>query len=255
MVDKIVREHRGGFCYELNSAFGWLLRQLVRFRSLLTRFCSSFACDFAPFFCSFFGCSLLSISEHSVVRVCSVCARVLLTFASRLPHFQGFDVQRLSARMNTITPDVFGPPFDHLCLRVNGTWLCDVTASYAMGPLELRTIGRQPQRSHGVLYRLAEYEYGELVEQRTAPTGDEPALRQTGELMLLKHNYLDGWLQTYIVDLRERRLPEFADMCLHHQSSPRTQFTRGRFCTIATSDIWMALRKVRRLAPCSLLRV
>ena len=96
MVHKIVREHRGGFCYELNSSFGWLLRQL------------------------------------------------------------GFQVERLSARMNTIVPDVFGPPFDHLCLRVNGTWLCDVTASYAMGPLELRTAGRQPQRSHGVLYRLAE---------------------------------------------------------------------------------------------------
>lgn len=40
----------------------------------------------------------------------------------------------------------------------------------------------------------------------------EPALAQTGELMLLKHNYLDGWLQTYIVDLQERQLSEFADM-------------------------------------------
>eukprot|EP01043_Picozoa_sp_COSAG02_P040582 COSAG02_NODE_3296_length_6994_cov_6.368528_2_plen_156_part_00 len=96
IVNKIVRERRGGFCYELNSGFGWLLRQL------------------------------------------------------------GFTVERLSARMNTIMPDVFGPPFDHLCLRVNSTWLCDVTASYAMGPLELRTTGQQPQRSHGVLFRLAE---------------------------------------------------------------------------------------------------
>ncbi len=96
MVNKIVRERRGGFCYELNSSFGWLLRQL------------------------------------------------------------GFTVERLSARMNTIVPDVFGPPFDHLCLRVNRTWLCDVTASYAVGPLELRTTGQQPQRSHGVLFRLAE---------------------------------------------------------------------------------------------------
>ena len=96
IVNKIVREHRGGFCYELNSSFGWLLRQL------------------------------------------------------------GFVVERLSARMNTVVPDVFGPPFDHLCLRVNGTWLCDVTASYAVGPLELRTTGRQPQRSHGALFRLAE---------------------------------------------------------------------------------------------------
>jgi hypothetical protein len=44
--------------------------------------------------------------------------------------------------------------------------------------------------------------------------GWEPARANTGELMLLKHNYLDGWLQTYIVDLKERRLPEYADMCV-----------------------------------------
>jgi len=27
-LDKIVRQHRGGFCYELNGAFAWLLRQI-----------------------------------------------------------------------------------------------------------------------------------------------------------------------------------------------------------------------------------
>ena len=110
--------------------------------------------------------------------------------------------------------------------------------------------------------------------------GWEPARATAGELMLLKHNYLDGWLQTYIVDLEERRLPEYADMCvigmlhraithamtnakskfrgrsctkclpgrarrrcLHHQSSPRTLFTKGRLVTIATTDIWQALRR------------
>ena len=30
-------------------------------------------------------------------------------------------------------------------------------------------------------------------------------------------------------------------MCAHHQSSPRSMFTKGRFCTIATSDIWAAV--------------
>ena len=28
LLDKIVRRRRGGFCYELNGAFGWLLREL-----------------------------------------------------------------------------------------------------------------------------------------------------------------------------------------------------------------------------------
>lgn len=43
--------------------------------------------------------------------------------------------------------------------------------------------------------------------------------------MLLKHNYLDGWLQTYIVDLRERRLPDYADMC----ATCSDTFTRNAF--------------------------
>ena len=30
-------------------------------------------------------------------------------------------------------------------------------------------------------------------------------------------------------------------MCAHHQSSPRSMFTKGRFCTIATADIWAAV--------------
>ena len=57
-----------------------------------------------------------------------------------------------------------------------------------------------------------------MVDRHQGSTGSnlanrlEPALADTGELMLLKHNYLDGWLQTYIVDLQERRLPEYADM-------------------------------------------
>ncbi|MBL8045525.1 MAG: arylamine N-acetyltransferase, partial [Anaerolineales bacterium] len=28
LFEKIVRQHRGGFCYELNGLFAWLLRQL-----------------------------------------------------------------------------------------------------------------------------------------------------------------------------------------------------------------------------------
>lgn len=69
--------------------------------------------------------------------------------------------------------------------------------------------------------------------------GWEPARATAGELMLLKHNYLDGWLQTYIVDLEERRLPEYADMCVigmlhraitHAMTNAKSKF-RGRSCT------------------------
>ena len=110
-----------------------------------------------------------------------------------------------------------------------------MTASFAMTPLELRTLGVQPQRSHGVLFQLAEYAGStgiagthfpfvlhrvllctERIES-TQPEAalmysylvgyavDEPALRGEGELMMSKYNYLDGWLETYIVDLQERR--------------------------------------------------
>ena len=46
--------------------------------------------------------------------------------------------------------------------------------------------------------------------------------------MLLKHNYLDGWLQTYIVDLRERRLLDYTDMC----ATCSNTFARNAFASL-----------------------
>ena len=178
ILDKVVRQRRGGFCYELNTAFGWLLRAL------------------------------------------------------------GFHVDRLSARMNTATLGQFGPPFDHMCLRVGGRWLCDVTASFALGPLQLRIGQRQSQRSFGQIFRLRQHidGGGRARIRRNRPS-------EAGELMLTKHNWFDGWLDTYIVDLRRRAVSEFGPMCIFHQSSADTLFLTGRFISMAVDDVGKSLRR------------
>ena len=49
------------------------------------------------------------------------------------------------------------------------------------------------------------------------------------------------WVKSPVAWVVGGRLPEYSGMCAHHQSSPRSMFTKGRFCTIATSDIWAAV--------------
>ena len=182
ILDKVVRCRRGGFCYELNSAFCWLLRAL------------------------------------------------------------GFHVERLSARMNTAAAGVFGPPFDHMCLRVNHRWLCDVTASFALGPLQLRAAERQPQRSFGQLFRLRHYGGPTGLSRWTKGSRLESSAAD-GELMLAKHNWYEGWMDTYIVDLTTRVISDYDSMCVHHQSSAETLFLRGRFVSVALADVGEGLRR------------
>ncbi len=50
LYDKIVRRHRGGFCYELNGLFAWLLRQLGFTVTLLSAQVAQADGDFSPDF-------------------------------------------------------------------------------------------------------------------------------------------------------------------------------------------------------------
>ncbi|HEY5005937.1 MAG TPA: arylamine N-acetyltransferase, partial [Ktedonobacteraceae bacterium] len=50
LFNKIVRQHRGGFCYELNGLFAWLLRQLGFQMSLLSASVSNGTDQFSPEF-------------------------------------------------------------------------------------------------------------------------------------------------------------------------------------------------------------
>jgi len=152
IYDKVVHRRRGGFCYELNGLFSWLLREM------------------------------------------------------------GFDVTLLSARVFEHGRE--GPEFDHLTLLVRcGTeWLADVGFGDSfLDPLRLErgTLQRQGERC----YRLTEGEGG----------------------WILWEGKLEGeWKPCYAFTLAPRRLSDFAGMCLYHQTSPASTFTRQRLCSLAT---------------------
>jgi N-hydroxyarylamine O-acetyltransferase len=154
ILHKIVNEHRGGFCYELNGAFAVLLRAL------------------------------------------------------------GFRVTLLSARVAR-EDGSYGPEFDHLTLRVDleKPWLADVGFGECfLEPLRLEPSIQQPQS--GRIYRLTSMDSGFGLEVMA-----------------------DGkWKKEYAFTLQPRQLPEFAEMCHYHQTSPESHFTRQRICSLATPE-------------------
>lgn len=123
----------------------------------------------------------------------------------------------LGYRVDLLAAGVFdarepGPPFDHLCLRVllDEPWLVDV----GFGDnflLPLRLDDREEQRDPVGVFQLV-----------AAPQERLDLLR-------------DGEPQ-YRFDLVGHELAEYDPMCVHHQTSPASHFTRGTVCSLATAD-------------------
>jgi N-hydroxyarylamine O-acetyltransferase len=127
----------------------------------------------------------------------------------------GYEVDLLSARVRR-DDGGFGPPFDHMCLRVRAsgrTWLADV----GFGELFRRPLALGAPAAH-VGGRVA---YG--------------VRRAGGELELARREGDGPWTPQYRIDPAPRRLDEFVPMCAFHVSSPEGPFTRRRICTIATA--------------------
>jgi len=149
LVDKIVERNRGGFCYELNGAFGALLTAL------------------------------------------------------------GYEVTLLCAR--AATPDGFGPPFDHLALRVDvdgEPWLVDVGfGRFSHRPIRLAERGEQKDPAGTFLVT-------------SEPDGDLTVL-------------LNG-AREYRLETRPRTLAAFEPTCWWHRTSPKSHFTRSLVCSRLT---------------------
>jgi len=153
LFQKIVRERRGGFCYELNGLFGWLLERL------------------------------------------------------------GYAVTRLSGRVYSPSGER-GPELDHLALRVDldRPFLCDV----GFGEGFLEPLPLEPGEISG----------GGRASSRLSRSGEEWLYeRRAGT---------EPWERQYTFTLLPRRMEEFAPMCVFHQTSPESPFTRRRLCTLAT---------------------
>ena len=163
LYEKFVLNRRGGFCYEQNGLFSWLLQQL------------------------------------------------------------GFDVTLLEASVMG-DDGRFGPPFDHLTLRVLCPadpdqpalpWLADVGFGDSFRqPLRLDRLG-VPQQEGARAYQIDEAD-GSLLLQQREPDGK--------------------WEKQYRFTRQPRRLADFAEMCMYHQTSPHSHFTQRRVCSLATAN-------------------
>ena len=157
LFQKIVTLKRGGFCYELNGLFHWLLQEL-RFQATL-----------------------------AMGRV--------------------YDRDKRG----------YGPEFDHMLNLVEvdeRTWIVDVGfGDFSMHPLEFRL--HQP---------LADISGQFLIEEEDLEYFKVSRFSQKEK----------RYLPEYIFSTKERRLSDFAGMCLYHQTSPDSHFTQKKVCTIAT---------------------
>ncbi len=147
----------------------------------------------------------------------------------------GFHVELLAASVARAGGG-FGPPFDHLALRVelDQAWLVDVGfGDGAEEPLALTP--RVVQLDPAGRFRLD----------------------REGERLLVMRERDAGFTPAYLLDLRARSLHEFAATCRDHQRLPDSPFTGRRICTrrtgsgrvTLTDDRLIETGRVRRELP------
>ncbi len=131
----------------------------------------------------------------------------------------GFEVDLLPGRVHGA--DGFGPPFDHLALRVAAPespwpWLVDVGfGRFSERPLRLDNRREQPDPAG--IFRLVDTDDGDLVVLRDASP-------------------------EYRLERRARALPDFEAAYWWRATSPRSPFTRSLVCSRMTTTGRVALR-------------
>jgi N-hydroxyarylamine O-acetyltransferase len=143
-----------------------------------------------------------------------ICYELNSAFCSLLSAL-GFRVSMLSAGVAR-DEGGFDPPFDHMALLVHleERWLADVGFGDSFRePLRLDLRGDQDQ--NGESYRIVDAEDQHLIVERLES---------------------ETWKPQYRFTLDPYELQAFGEMCLYHQTSPESPFTRKRVCTLATPD-------------------
>lgn len=126
----------------------------------------------------------------------------------------GHSVERLSARVHG--PTGYGPPLDHLALRV-GDLLVDVGfGSHSTYPLRLDTT--EDQHDPAGVFRVTPARYGEYEVTRNGEVG-------------------------YFLEARPYELGDFAAMCWWQSHAPALAFTTSLVCTRLTPEGRVTLSK------------
>lgn len=150
----------------------------------------------------------------------------------------GFKVSLLSARV-PIEENRTGPEFDHLALRVDldVSWLADVGFGESfVEPLPILPNAEQIQRDvFFCLDRAADERWRVL---RFAPPSQTRAVSELSDLEW-------EWRMLYDFTTTPRQLPDFNAMCLHHQTSPESHFTRRKIVSRLTTTGRVTLTNVR----------
>jgi N-hydroxyarylamine O-acetyltransferase len=142
----------------------------------------------------------------------------------RLLRELGFTVEKLSAGVAN-EEGGFDPYFDHMALLVqlDRPWLADVGFGDSFRePLLVDEPGDQTDDS-GV-YRIE---------------------RSGDELILMQRSQHDSGKPQYRFRLQPYDYADYAEMCQFHQKSPKSPFTRGQVCTLATVEGRITLRNMR----------
>ena len=136
----------------------------------------------------------------------------------------GFEVAMLAAGVAKSGGD-FGPPFDHMTLMVtlSDRWLVDVGFGDSfLEPLLLDSREEQVQGTRA--FRIVD-DNDHLILMRRNPGGD--------------------WEPQYRFTLQPYTFADYEVMCLFHQTSPDSHFTKGRICSRATEDGRISLSEMR----------
>jgi N-hydroxyarylamine O-acetyltransferase len=136
----------------------------------------------------------------------------------------GFKVSMLSACVRR-EDGGFGPEFDHMLLKVElpEPWLADVGFGESfVDPLPLQAGAQEQENGHL---------FGVVPEN--------------GGWELYRRNSDGTQIPLYRFSDAPHQLSEYADMCLYHQTSPESSFTRRRICTRALPDGRVTLAGMR----------
>lgn len=135
----------------------------------------------------------------------------------------GFDVAMLSAKVAT-ADGIFSPDFSHMTLLVSleQRWLTDVGFGDSF---------REPLRLD---------ERGEQVQGKRAYRIDTDGT----DFTLMQRDGIE-WKAQYRFNLVPHEYADYEAMCRYHQTSPESHFTRGRICSLATTEGRISLSGMR----------